>query len=165
MFSSLRTAAIGATAAFAIAAAGATPAAALGDRERDILLGLTAAVIVGALINQAQANDRPRQPRATVIEPEPQYLASPDRPIVRVPEVQPSIYRTPAAQAFNGYSAEERRAIQQRLKAHGYYKRGIDGIFGPGTYSAVLAFAADNGLSQNLRSTADARGIYDALIY
>jgi hypothetical protein len=165
MFAHFRTAAIGATAALALAAAGATPAAALGDKEREILLGLTAAVIVGALINQAQSQDRPRQPQGQVFAPEPQYFASPERPVVRVPEVQPSIYRTPAAQAFNGYGAEERRAIQQRLKAYGYYKRGIDGTFGPGTYNAVLAFAADNGLSQNLRATADARGIYDALIY
>jgi hypothetical protein len=162
MFARLKTSAIAATAALAMAT---SPAAALGDKEREILLGLTAAVIVGALINQAQSQDRPRQPQGVVIAPEPQYFASPDRPVVRVPDVQPSIYRTPAARAFNGYSAEERRAIQARLKAYGYYKRGIDGSFGPGTYGAVLAFAADNGLSGNLRSTADARGIYDALIY
>lgn len=167
MFTSLKTAATGATMALAIAAASVSPAEALGKRERNILLGLTAAVIAGALINEARDNDRPRR-QVIEAEPqysEPQYFADPQRPAAERHQVRSSIYRTPAAQAFNGYSRAERVAIQQRLKAYGYYRRGIDGSFGPGTYSAVLAFAADNGLSSNLNNTGNARGIYDALIY
>ncbi len=163
MFASLKTAAVGTVTALAIAAASVSPAAALGKRDREILLGLTTAVIIGALISNAQRDDD--RPRGRVIEPEPQGSARPDRPVAHPPAASASIYRTPAATAFDGYAREERLAIQQRLKAYGYYTRGIDGIFGPGTYQAVLAFAADSGLSANLRSTADARGVYDALIY
>jgi hypothetical protein len=162
MFAFMKTSLVGATAALAIAAAAVTPADALGKRDRDIILGLTTAVIIGALINDAQTRDRGG--RVQVIEPEPQYFA-PEAPVVHAPVVRNSIYRTPAAVAFNGYSREERFAIQRKLAAYGYYRRGVDGSFGPGTYNAVLAFAADNGLSSNLQSTGEARGIYDALIY
>ena len=73
------------------------------------------------------------------------------------------IYGTAAAQAFNSYSSSERRLIQRRLSSYGYYRGGIDGSFGPGTYSAVVAYAQDEG--ESLRSTASAFGVYDSLIY
>lgn len=38
------------------------------------------------------------------------------------------------------------RQTQQRLQELGYYKGKVDGIFGTGTYEAILAFQKDNGL-------------------
>lgn len=74
-----------------------------------------------------------------------------------------SIYSTPAARAFQSYSLSERKAIQRNLRAWGYYRGGIDGSFGPGTYNAVVAYARDEGAS--LRNTASAYGVYDGMIY
>jgi peptidoglycan hydrolase-like protein with peptidoglycan-binding domain len=76
-----------------------------------------------------------------------------------------SIYQTPAARAFNSYSRAERVAIQRRLAVLGYYRSGIDGSFGPGTYNAVLAYARDAGQGDSLRGTNTAFGVYDGLIY
>ena len=57
------------------------------------------------------------------------------------------------------------RLIQRRLAYWGYYRGAVDGSFGPGTYSAVLAYARDNGQGRSLGSTAGAFGVYDGLIY
>jgi peptidoglycan hydrolase-like protein with peptidoglycan-binding domain len=51
------------------------------------------------------------------------------------------------------------------LAQWGYYRGGIDGSFGPGTYSAVVAYARDEGQGRNIGSTAGAFGVYDGLIY
>ena len=80
-----------------------------------------------------------------------------------VQRVVNGVIGTAAAQAFNSYSSSERRLIQRRLSSYGYYRGGIDGSFGPGTYSAVVAYAQDEG--ESLRSTASAFGVYDSLIY
>jgi peptidoglycan hydrolase-like protein with peptidoglycan-binding domain len=76
-----------------------------------------------------------------------------------------SIHRTPAARAFNSYSVSERRAIQRNLRAWGYYRGGIDGVFGPGTYSAINDYARDEGASVQLDSTSGAFAVYDGLIF
>lgn len=39
------------------------------------------------------------------------------------------------------------RLLQEKLSSLGYNTKGIDGIFGSGTYSAVYSFQVDNGLS------------------
>ena len=39
--------------------------------------------------------------------------------------------------------------LQQQLKAKGYYKGEVDGIFGEETKEAVISFQLDNGLSQD----------------
>ena len=44
-------------------------------------------------------------------------------------------------------TVSENKAIQQKLKELGYYKGSIDGIYGQGTRSAVIAFQKANGLS------------------
>lgn len=42
---------------------------------------------------------------------------------------------------FNAYSAADRKTIQQVLKDIGHYRSGIDGLYGPGTRSAINSFA------------------------
>ena len=71
----------------------------------------------------------------------------------------------PGCRAFQNYSAAERKAIQRNLRAWGYYRGGIDGSFGPGTYNAVVAYARDEGASGNLKSTSGAYAVYDGLIF
>lgn len=51
--------------------------------------------------------------------------------------------------AFNNYSVEERKLLQSTLKALGYYKSVIDGLYGPGTRAAIYSFARDRGQSEN----------------
>jgi hypothetical protein len=159
----------GAVVALALAAGAAVPVQA-GESERDFLKGVAATVIVGALI---QNMNRPRQP---AYAPPVQYYVPPQQqpvyqrpPVYQQPvyarPVQAGIYTTAAAQAFSAYSLTERRAIQRRLAAQGYYYGGIDGAFGPGTYNAVTAYAADRGIAARLANTAGAFGIYDGLIF
>jgi hypothetical protein len=153
----VKTAAVSAIAATSIFIGSLTPAQAFGDRERAFLQGIATAVIVDKLITEGQ---RPRYqappPVVTYVPQQPVYVPQP---------VQTSIYHTPAARAFNSYSRAERVAIQRRLAALGYYRSGIDGSFGPGTYNAVVAYARDAGQSSSLSGTNTAFGVYDGLIY
>lgn len=48
-----------------------------------------------------------------------------------------------------GSRSQEVTEIQKVLKAKGYYKGNVDGIFGTKTKNAVIAFQRDNGLSQD----------------
>lgn len=137
------------------------PADALGRNERHFLQGAATAVIIGAIINDSRRQPVRREvlvqePRRVYVEPERVYVQR---------EVRSSIYSTPAAQAFNSYSRSERMTIQRRLQGYGYYRSGIDGAFGPGTYNAVTAYARDTGIEGNLSSSRTAFGVYDALIY
>ena len=43
--------------------------------------------------------------------------------------------------------------IQRRLAVFGYYDGGVDGSFGPGTYSAITAYANAQGQGRALRAT------------
>ncbi len=146
--------AIAAVAALAVAAGAAAPAQAWGKKEQGFLAGVLTAVIIDELID----NNRHRRvapapaptPRPVYVEPAPNYG---------------SIYRTPAAQAFNSYSHNERKAIQRSLRSYGYYSGGIDGSFGPGTYNAISAYARASGASGNLNTTGGAYALYDGLIF
>ena len=130
------------TAASLVATLPAAPALAWGDKEQGFVAGVATAVIIDQLLKA----DR----RARTIQPAPVYnFVEPGRPA----PATTSIYRTPAAQAFQSYSPAERKAIQRQLRAWGYYRGGIDGSFGPGTYSAVTAYAADEGLTARLSDT------------
>ena len=155
MIKTTRKLAITAVTALALAIPAAAPVQA-GIEQEDFLKGVAAALIVGALIRQ---NDgKGGQPRVVYANPQPHY-----------PKPQPghggSIYRSPAAQAFNSYSASERRMIQKRLASYGYYRGGIDGSFGPGTYNAVAAYARDTGGSSQIASRNGAFELYDGLIF
>ena len=45
-----------------------------------------------------------------------------------------------------GSKSDEVKEVQRRLKKWGYYKGSVDGVFGAGTKSAVIAFQKKNGL-------------------
>lgn len=155
MLPAFKRTAIASLTALAIAATPVTPALAWGENEQNFVKGIAATLLVQGIIRETKPNRR-YQPVYADPVPQPVYVA---------PRVQTSIYRTAAAQAFNSYSTRERLLIQKRLSAYGYYRGGIDGSFGPGTYSAVTAYAADQGQGSDLRSTAGAFGVYDGLIY
>lgn len=53
--------------------------------------------------------------------------------------------RAQAAEEALALSRADRREIQSDLSVLGYDTRGIDGIFGPGTRSAISAWQGDNG--------------------
>ena len=174
MLLSVKHAATAAVTALTIAATAAAPVSA-GEKEREFLKGALATVAVGTILLGMTNQGAARQP-APVYRPAPQpvyrpapvynYVPAP-APVYRpapVPTYQSSIYQTAAARAFNAYSLTERRAIQRRLAAAGYYFGGIDGTFGPGTYNAITAYAADRRTSDRLGTTSGAFGVYDGLI-
>ena len=140
---------IAAITALSIAFIPAVPAHALGDKEKGFVAGVVTAVIIDELLKQSR--------RAKVTPPAPIYVTP--------TPVYSSIHSTPAARAFNSYSTAERKAIQRNLRAWGYYRGGIDGSFGSGTYNAIVAYARDEGASGSLTSTAGAFAIYDGLIF
>lgn len=160
-----KTAAITLVTALTLAVTSAAPAAAWGQREQDVLKGVAGALILKAIIDDAQ-RDRRTQPVYREV-PEPERYVQPKKhdPRRTYDGGHTSVYSTPAARAFNSYSSSERRLIQRRLAHWGYYRGGVDGSFGPGTYSAVLAYARDNGQGRSLGTTAGAFGVYDGLIY
>ena len=52
-----------------------------------------------------------------------------------------------AAILKQGASGSEVKEVQRRLKLWGYYNGTVDGVFGKGTKSAVIAFQKKNGLT------------------
>ncbi len=52
-----------------------------------------------------------------------------------------------AAVLRQGSKGGEVKEVQRRLKLWGYYKGSVDGVFGSGTRSAVIAFQKKNGLT------------------
>lgn len=144
--------------ALSIAAVPAAPALAWGEKEQGFVAGVATAVIVDEILKnnrKARLYDRGHTAAGpTYVEPRVVYVE---------PRHTTSIYATPAARAFKTYSASERKAIQRNLRAWGYYRGGIDGAFGPGTYNAITAYARDEGIS--LSTTAKAYGAYDGLLF
>jgi hypothetical protein len=147
--------------ALAIAATPAAPALAWGQSEQDVLKGVVGTLLVQGIIREGKKYHRQPAYAPPPVYAQPVY-AQPD---YYQPRATTSIYRTPVARAFGSYSSSERRLIQRRLSAFGYYRGGIDGSFGPGTYSAIVAYADDEGMGGYLGSTSDAYGIFDSLIY
>lgn len=147
---------VAATAALSIALASTSPAMALGDKEKGFLQGVAATLLLGAIVKDGQRRAVQPAPQQPVPQPQPTPVGGG----YAVP-----LYQTPAAIAFNSYSSSQRRAIQQRLAAYGYYRSGIDGAFGMGTYNATLAYARDSGNGAQLQTRAGAFGIYDSLLY
>ena len=58
-----------------------------------------------------------------------------------------SIYSISFSLSKIGSSGEEVRQIQTKLKAWGYYKGAVDGIYGTNTANAVKSFQKKNGLT------------------
>ncbi len=158
---------IAAAAATAILATSAAPALAWGQREQDFTKGVLATLLVGTLIHQAQ--------RPPIYQPRPIYVQRPPVYVQRPPVYQPrpvyyapapiSIYDTPTAQAFSSYTTTERRRIQSTLMAYGYYRGPVDGAFGPGTYSAVQAYAQHSNRLAMLDTRGGAYGFLDGLLF
>ena len=77
---------------------------------------------------------------------------------------------TAAAVLRQGSKGGEVKEVQRRLKLWGYYKGSVDGVFGAGTRSAVIAFQKKNGLTADGvvgKSTYKALGMnsaYQALV-
>ena len=172
MLPHLKSAALTATLAVAVALGGTGPAAAWGQREQDTLKGAVGALVLKVIIDDARRD----RPPAVYQEPAPRpydgyhhhdrdYDRGYDRGHGRKMAPAQSIYSTPLARAFNSYPASQRYQIQRQLAYWGYYRGRVDGSFGPGTYSAVVAYARDQGMARSLGSTAGAFGVYDGLIY
>lgn len=156
-----RTTLVAALTAASIATLPAAPALAWGDKEQGFVAGVATAVIVDELLKQGRmAREARRAPQVVYVEPRSNYESG-----YREPVRSTSVYATPAAKAFQSYSLSERKAIQRNLRAWGYYRGGIDGAFGPGTYNAITAYARDEGASASLRSTSGAYGVYDGLLF
>ena len=58
-----------------------------------------------------------------------------------------SVKAVDAAVLRQGSRGNEVKEVQRRLKQWGYYSGSVDGIFGAGTKSAVIAFQRKNGLT------------------
>jgi len=145
--------------AVAVLAAGTSPALAWGKNEQQFLAGVATTLLIGQLIRNSP---RYGQPAA---QPQPQYYAPrPHRPVRYSPQPV-SIYGTPAGLAFNSYTDNEQRRIQSTLTAYGYYRGNIDGSFGPGTFTAIDAYARRTGKSAQLNSRAGAYGLLDGLLF
>lgn len=75
-----------------------------------------------------------------------------------------SVINNNAAQTkvVEALSASENKAVQQKLKELGFYKGSVDGVYGSGTRSAVIAFQKSRGLTADGivgKKTAQALGI------
>lgn len=154
---------LAALAALTISAVAAAPANAWGEKEQNFLAGVLATVAVGAIINDADKNDR-----AHAYQPTRPPAYQPDYRRAEPPRYQPytgSMYQSAAGRAFQSFAAPERRAIQRRLARQGYYFGRIDGSFGRATFRAVEAYARDTGEARRLRSVQGAIAVYDSLIY
>lgn len=174
MLPNFRIATTAAIAAVTLAATAAAPVQA-GQRERDFLKGVAATVIVGTVLQSMNAQRaQAQQQRYVAPQPrhqaqQPQYYAppTPREPVYFAPPpvAQHGLSTSAASQAFKSYSPTERRAIQRQLARQGYYSGAIDGIFGPATFRAVSAYAADRGLNARIDSASGAYTVYDSLIY
>ena len=51
-----------------------------------------------------------------------------------------------ASMSVTALTVNENNAVQQKLKELGYYSGSVDGVYGQGTRSAVIAFQKQNGL-------------------
>jgi peptidoglycan hydrolase-like protein with peptidoglycan-binding domain len=52
-------------------------------------------------------------------------------------------------------SRADRLRVQEALRRLGYYKEGLDGIFGPGTRASIRRFQGDIGAEKTGRLTAE----------
>ena len=157
-----RSAALAALTALSVAALPAAPAHAWGEGEQNFLAGVVTAVVVDQMLTHSR---KARGAEAYGGHHAPYAAPAPVREVPEYRSAPTSVHATPAARAFNSYSAAERKAIQRRLRAEGYYAGGIDGAFGPRTYNAVLAYASDVGAAGTLRTTGGAFAVYDGLIF
>ncbi|WP_168199216.1 peptidoglycan-binding domain-containing protein [Pseudorhodobacter turbinis] len=160
----------------------AAPAQALGKKERNVLMGVAAVAIVGAIVNDARKSKAAAAPQhhvKRVPARQTQHYPRYQQPQYVPPKVQPrktgrvigkassygsGLYDTAAARVFNSYTYRERVRIQRRLARAGYYNSTLDGSFGPGTHQAIYQYARRSGNQNALNSTSGAQQIYGALL-
>lgn len=130
----------------------APPARALGKNEKAVLVGVAAALVLGAIVNETV--DKPRA--AAQARPYP-----PAQPYAAAPAATPG---AAAETAFESYSTASRLAIQRELAAFGYYHGAIDGIWGPQTEAAVALYARATGMASLLATSAGAFQVYERLL-
>lgn len=139
----------------ALAVALPAPAMALGKNERKFLQGMLAAGAIAAIINHNN-----KQAGAGQTPDHGYYNPNPGRPGYQDPRPgrpdyghrPPAYHGSAAAVAFAEFSPASKRAIQSRLRAYGYYRGSIDGVWGPGTSNAIQAYARDTGNGRALTS-------------
>ncbi|MGV8985606.1 MAG: peptidoglycan-binding domain-containing protein [Cypionkella sp.] len=185
LVSNLKTKLIAGSVAVALLATSAAPALAWSRDDKMFTRGVATTLLLGYLVTNSNNQHNTRQ--APVYRQQPVYRSEPvyrertrnpgyyghdddrrydrryDRPQVYVAP-QSSVYSTPAAYAFSGYSSNERRRIQATLTNYGYYNGALDGSFGPGTYAAISNYARNTGRTQFLGTQAGASEIFDALL-
>jgi hypothetical protein len=71
-----------------------------------------------------------------------------------------NIHLIAPAYAFNGLTKTDRMLVQTQLRQFGYYTGGIDGAWGPQTWTAVKAYAVALDLTPGLADMSGALGIY-----
>lgn len=181
MLPNFRKTATAAIAALSLAAAVPAPAFAWGEKEQNALAAIVAAGVIGTLIYKENQRRNAAPVARAPIQTVPDYYQTQTRdpygnryqtryqdPYAATPRYQPAapsgIYATPAARAFNGYSATQRRTIQARLANAGYYSGAIDGAFGPMTYRAIMAIAGDSTGTAQLETLGGAQEFFDTIL-
>ncbi len=172
----LKTKAIAAFTALSLSLTATAPAYALGKNERNVLKGIAAAVIVGAIVNEARKSQPAPAPQPVYRKPvhkQPVYQppqqtyhppAKTGRVIGKSSAYGSGVNNTTAAHVFNSYGPAQRVRIQRQLSRFGYYNGSIDGSFGPRTHQAVYEFARSAGKQDALNTAAGAHRVYNALL-
>lgn len=109
---------------------------------------LTAAVLLTGIVSAVAAAALPASSKAGKTTA---WDASGKAALVREtdngPEEAFSIDAERAAVLKQGSTGGEVKEVQRRLKMWGYYDGSVDGVFGAGTKTAVIAFQKKNGLT------------------
>lgn len=87
--------------------------------------------------------------------PGPAYATAPGKTL--------AVNATSEALVYKSYSSQERRNIQRNLANLGYYRGSIDGLFGPGTYTAITQYARQNGMADYLNTQSGLYALYNSL--
>lgn len=154
-----------------ITALATPPALAWGDKEQGFVAGAASTLLLQGIFfpgmfqsNKGHGRAYAAPPVTYYPAPAPVYVPVRPAPVYYTP-APVSIYSTPAGVAFNSYGQNEQIRIQSALAAGGYYSGTIDGAFGPGTYSAVTAYATATGKTGLLSTQAGAFSIYNDLLF
>lgn len=145
---SLRTSSLAAALAFSLALGPAAPSYAWGEGEQNFVAGVATTLLLTQMFKGGGKKKA---------APVPTYTP------VYAPSV--SVYNTPAAATFNAYGDTEQRRIQSTLSAYGYYSGPIDGVFGPGTYNATIAYANATKRSSLTTTMAGCATLYEDLLF
>lgn len=108
---------------------------------KDVLKGLAAVVVLGAIANELSDG---KQPRARYVP-----VTTGD---------------TPAARAFHDLSPRARAAIETRLWNMGYLQGRADGRWDDATWIAVKDYARDSGMRRDVYDYTGAMFVYESVV-